>query len=270
MARLDARLRVLFLLGVAGAAFAAKSLPLLGAIAVALAACWLLVGLGARRLLRQFTKLWGFAALILVSYALTAEDPALDRWSQVSALGFRVAINVSGLATGLAMLLRVVALVLASQVARAGDPRAIALGLARLGAPKAFAASLDAVLALLGVSGAQLDLRTLDLHRHPGWYSSRAYRPRRRELEPIAPACVPRGRLVGAALERECRVAVQTQQHRQPWQALREGGAQREGRIDHEHPAAVQAVRGVRRAHHQFGAQPAFGGQRREPCGQLA
>ena len=51
------------------------------------------------------------------------------------------------------MILRVVTVVLASRIARAGDERAVALGLRKLGAPDIIATSIDAVLALLGGGG---------------------------------------------------------------------------------------------------------------------
>jgi hypothetical protein len=51
------------------------------------------------------------------------------------------------------MVLRVLVVVLASRVVRAGDERAIALGLRKLGAPDVVATSIDAVLALLGGGG---------------------------------------------------------------------------------------------------------------------
>ncbi|WP_394820632.1 hypothetical protein [Pendulispora albinea] len=147
---LDPRLRVLYLAVLALGAFAVKGLVWLALLAGSQAVLWLVVGLPPRRLLRQVTKLWGFALFILLSYALTSEDPATDAWVHVPILGYQLALNATGVAVGAAMLLRVVAVILASQVARAGDERAIAAGLGKLGLKKTIAASIDAVLALLG------------------------------------------------------------------------------------------------------------------------
>ena len=54
---------------------------------------------------------------------------------------------------GFVMVLRIVGVILAAQVARAGDGRAVAAGLGKLGAPRLVAASIDAVMALLGGGG---------------------------------------------------------------------------------------------------------------------
>ncbi|HWL84570.1 MAG TPA: CbiQ family ECF transporter T component, partial [Polyangiaceae bacterium] len=150
---LDPRLRVLYLAVLALGAFAVRGLGWLALVAASQAIAWLIVGLPPRRLVRQVSKLWGFALFILVSYAITSEDPATDVWTHVPVAGHALAINVAGLAQGAAMLLRVVAVILASQVARAGDGRAIAAGLGKLGVKKTIAASIDAVLALLGDAG---------------------------------------------------------------------------------------------------------------------
>jgi hypothetical protein len=117
--------------------------------AATLAVLWLVVGLPARKLVRQIYKLLPFGLFIVGSYALTKEDPSIDRWVQL----WRIKINLGGAAIGLLMIARVYGVVLASQVARAGDVRAIAHGLRTLGMPKTAAISIDAVLALLGGPG---------------------------------------------------------------------------------------------------------------------
>lgn len=147
---MDPRLRVVYLIAVAVGVFFLRAPWQLGALAASQAVLWLVLKLGVRRLVRQVTKLWGFAAFIVASYALTADDPATDRWVPVHLGGFTVNLNAVGAITGGLMILRVVCVVLASQVARAGDERAIAAGLGKLGVPKIVAASIDAVLALMG------------------------------------------------------------------------------------------------------------------------
>jgi hypothetical protein len=114
---------------------------------------WVAVGLGWRLLLRKITKLLGFALFIVISYALVADDPARDRWVDVTLLGWTFQLNAGGVGVGVTMVLRVATIVLASQVVRAGDPRAISAGLSRLGLPRSAALTLDAVLVLLGGGG---------------------------------------------------------------------------------------------------------------------
>lgn len=151
----EPRLRVLYLASIVVAVFFLHHLWQIALLAAVQAALWLLVGLPLRRLLRQIGKLWGFALFLLASYALTAEDPAIDRWVRLP-LPFTsatLALNAGGAALGALMILRVLAVVLASQVARAGDARAIAAGLGKLGVPPIVAMSIDAVFALLGGEG---------------------------------------------------------------------------------------------------------------------
>jgi hypothetical protein len=147
--RVDSRLRVLYLVAVAVGAFFVHDARIAGALVGAHALAWLALGLGARALLRQIVKLWGFTLFILVSYGITSESDDIDRWIHV----WKIPINVGGIAIGGLMILRVIAVVLASRLARAGDERAIALGLRRLGVPGIVAHSIDAVLALIGGRG---------------------------------------------------------------------------------------------------------------------
>ena len=147
--RVDPRLRVLYLAAVAVGVFFVKDARIACAIAAAHVVAWMFLGLGARTLARQLVKLWGFTAFICVSYALTAEDPAIDRWVHL----WKIPVNLGGLAVGGLMIVRVVTVILASRIARTGDERAIALGLRKLWVPDIVAHSIDAVLALLGGGG---------------------------------------------------------------------------------------------------------------------
>jgi hypothetical protein len=151
--RVDPRLRVLYLLSVALGLFAFHRLDVVGAVVAVQATLWLVVGLGAQRLWRQIRKLWFFTLFIVVSYALTSEDPATDAWVRLRLLSWVIPVNLAGAPAGLTMVLRIVGVILAAQVARAGDGRAVAAGLGKLGAPRLVAASIDAVLALLGGGG---------------------------------------------------------------------------------------------------------------------
>ncbi|MHC5012477.1 MAG: CbiQ family ECF transporter T component, partial [Planctomycetota bacterium] len=149
---LDPRLRVLYLLAVAVGIFFMPEpwqVALVFALQVVL---WFALGMTPRRLLRQILKLWGFVLLIFITYSLTSLDPTRDEWVEVSWLwGLRV--NLVGAEMGGIMVLRIVTVVLASQVTRAGDPRAIAAGLRKLGVPKTASVSIDTVLALFGDTG---------------------------------------------------------------------------------------------------------------------
>jgi hypothetical protein len=145
----DPRARVLYLAAVAVVAFFVKDPRFAIGLVAAHAGAWLVLRLGARALLRQIVKLWGFTAFILFSYAITSEDAGVDRWVAV----WRVHVNVGGMAVGALMIARVLTVILASRIARAGDERAIATGLSKLGAPEIVATSIDAVLALLGGRG---------------------------------------------------------------------------------------------------------------------
>ena len=149
----DARLRVLYVLVVAVGVF---FIPTPLAVSVALVAhlgLWFLVGFDTKRLARQFRKLWIFSAVILLSYAFTSLDPARDEWKTLNLFGWHPELNVTGLWDGLAMVFRLITVVLASQIARAGDPRAIAQGLHRLGLPRMASVAIDTVLALFGSTG---------------------------------------------------------------------------------------------------------------------
>jgi energy-coupling factor transporter transmembrane protein EcfT len=152
---LDPRLRVLYLVAAAVGVFFLHRLWEVAALVVVQGALWLGVGLGAKRLVRQVSKLWGFALFILVSFALTSEDPTIDRWIPIHVFGYQLPLklNIAGMLVGVVMVLRVLQVILASQVARAGDGRAIAAGLDKLYVPKIIAVSIDAVLALLGEEG---------------------------------------------------------------------------------------------------------------------
>ncbi len=151
--RVDPRLRVLYLLSVAVGLFAFHRLAIVAGVLAVQAVLWLVVGLGAGRLWRQIRKLWFFTLFIVVSYALTSEDPSTDLWTRLHVLSWTVSVNLAGALAGLTMVLRIVGVILAAQVARAGDGRAVAAGLGKLGAPRLVAASIDAVLALLGGGG---------------------------------------------------------------------------------------------------------------------
>ena len=71
---IDPRLRVLYLAGVAIGAFALRDLRLLGTLVGVHIAGWIVLRQPMRLLARRLLKLSGFAAFILLSYALVSED----------------------------------------------------------------------------------------------------------------------------------------------------------------------------------------------------
>lgn len=119
----------------------------------AMAIAWLGLGLGAGPLARQVKKLVAISALIIAGYALFAIEPGRDRWVTLDLVWFELEVNTFGALEGAAMALRILAVVLASHVARAGDPRSLAAGMRRLGMPRLVAAAIDATLELLGGGG---------------------------------------------------------------------------------------------------------------------
>jgi hypothetical protein len=159
LSRIDPRWRIAFLFLVGVGAFFLQRPVQVASLTAALLAISLGVRLPLKKVLRSIWKLWGFAAVVLISYALVPEDPAIDRWVHF----WRIPLNVGGVWLGAVMLLRVIAIALASQIARAGDPRAIAVGLMRLSIPRVLADALDAVLALL-----EGDAGPAEGGRHPG------------------------------------------------------------------------------------------------------
>ncbi len=132
----DPRLRVAFLIGAAVGVFFLRTPLQLGLALAALVIGWFACGLKARRLLRQLYKLWGLALFIGVSYLLFDDE---------GHFGFRA----DNLVEGTVVFLRIVAIILASHLARAGDPRAVAAGLHKLYVPQTVSVPIDTVLALL-------------------------------------------------------------------------------------------------------------------------
>ena len=132
----DPRLRVVFLLGVAVGAFLLKDPLHVAGLCVALVGMWRAVRLPWHRLRKKVFKLWGLAFVLVLSFGLTTQGEAVDRWILLPLGPASFQVNTAGALLGLTMVLRIVAIVLASQIVRAGDPRAIASGLGQLGAPR--------------------------------------------------------------------------------------------------------------------------------------
>ena len=137
---MDPRLRVVYLAAVAVAAFVVKPLWAVGAVAAVQLVLWFVVGLAPVALARQLRKLILLAGFLVLSFGFNLEDATSLR---------EMAWSTHGALVGVKTILRIIAVVLASQVARAGDPRSIAVGLRGLGLPERAALTLDTVLALI-------------------------------------------------------------------------------------------------------------------------
>lgn len=144
------RTRALYLAAVAVGVFFVPGVIAVGAVAAAQVIILIAVGTPIADLARTFRKLFVFLAVIFVAYSLVEGDPGTADWHTYSVLWWAIDVNHAGATVGLIMVLRVIAVVLASSVARAGDPRALATGLGKLGVPRKAALAIDATLALLG------------------------------------------------------------------------------------------------------------------------
>lgn len=145
--RIDPRLQILYLLGVAIFAFAAShSLWLLGLLALQVA-LWLAAGFPVMGLVAIFRKLVVFFFAIVVSFAFFAAEPG-DRY--LSLFGWGLEVNLTGIVRGLLFSSRIVTVIYASRIIqRAGDGTALVRGLRGLFVPAFFAYSLDMVLSLV-------------------------------------------------------------------------------------------------------------------------
>src|SRR5205823_10389745 len=103
--------RVLFLVASAIGIFCMRELWMVASAAGVLAVLWIIVGLGLRRLFRQVVKLWGFALLLAISCLVVVDESAR--------LGFTIGFDAASIEEGGVLFLRVLAVIVASQVARA-------------------------------------------------------------------------------------------------------------------------------------------------------
>jgi len=149
VARIDPRLRVLYLFGLAIALFLVKAPSVVAAVVAAQVALALGAGIPLERVVRNARKLVPFGLALALTFAFFPEE-GNPRWVTIPP---GLTVSFGGLALAALMLARIFAIVLASDVARLGDPRAFAGGLRGLGAPRALATAIDVTLQLLGASG---------------------------------------------------------------------------------------------------------------------
>ena len=145
-----AQIRALYLLLIAVGVFFVPDVRLVGLIALAQLIALLALRVPLAQIFRALRKLFFFLAVILIAYALIEGDPNTATWKSLDIIWWQLNVNTAGAVEGLTMVLRVIAVVLASHGVRVGDPRALAKGLGSLGIPRKAALAIDAVLVLLG------------------------------------------------------------------------------------------------------------------------
>ncbi len=148
VARIDPRLRVFYLFGLAIALFLVHAPLVVVAVVAAQVALALAAGIPRERVVRNARKLLPFGLALALTFAFFPEE-GNPRWVTIPP---GLSLSLGGLALAGLMLARIFAIVLVSDVTRLGDPRAFAEGLRGLGAPRALAVAIDVTLQLLGAS----------------------------------------------------------------------------------------------------------------------
>lgn len=149
VATLDPRLKVLYLLAIAVALFAFHDPRVVLGLAAAQVVLAIAAGVGPVRIVRSARRLLGYGAALAVTFALFP-DEGDPRWVHVPVVGV---ISLGGLQLAGLMMVRIFAVVVASEFVRSGAPSAFAEGLRGLGAPRALAIAIDVTVALLGPGG---------------------------------------------------------------------------------------------------------------------
>lgn len=144
------RLRVAYLLAVGVGVFAVSAPAVVAGIAVAQVLLAIGVGIGPARLLRLVRKLLTYGGALALTFAFFP-DASNPRWTTIVP---GITVSLSGLAVAGLMLLRLLAVLIASEVIRQGDPGAVASGLRGFGVPASFADALGLTLGQLAASDA--------------------------------------------------------------------------------------------------------------------
>jgi hypothetical protein len=137
---------MLYLLTLAIGLFAIRAPVILLAVAVAQVVIALAAGVPPARIAALARKLLPFGAALAVTFAFFP-DEGDPQWLTIPP---GVSVSVGGLVLAGLMLLRLFAIVLASEAIRGSDPSAFARGLRGIGAPSSLAATIDVTLRLLG------------------------------------------------------------------------------------------------------------------------
>jgi hypothetical protein len=149
------RLKILGLLVIAVASFLIHDARLLGAGFIALLGAWAALRLPAVMLLRLFKKLAFFILMILLAFALfPSENIQGDVGRQIALPGTPIMISLTGLLLGGLMALRMLIVIVASQLVQmTAKPGEFVAGLRGLMIPEVVALTIDSTLYLLGPQG---------------------------------------------------------------------------------------------------------------------
>jgi uncharacterized membrane protein YgcG len=150
-----ARLKILGLLLIAVASFLIHDARLLVALFVLLTGAWFALRLPAVLLLRLIKKLAFFIIMILLAFALfPSENIQGDVGRQIAIPGTPIMISLTGLLLGGLMALRMLIVIIASQLVQlTAKPGEFVAGLRGLMIPEVVALTIDSTLYLLGPQG---------------------------------------------------------------------------------------------------------------------
>jgi len=146
------RLKVLGLLVIAVASFLIRDARLLGGLFMVLIGAWAALRLPAALLIRLFRKLAFFVLMILLAFALfPSENIQGDLGRQIALPGTSIMISLTGLLLGGLMALRMLIVIVASQLVQlTAKPGEFVAGLRGLMIPEVVALTIDSTLYLLG------------------------------------------------------------------------------------------------------------------------
>jgi uncharacterized membrane protein YgcG len=149
------RLKILALIVVAVAAFLIRDPRVLGTGFALLMGTWAVLRLPAPLLIRLFRKLSFFVLMILLAFAFfPAENIQGDVGRQIALPGTSIMISLTGLLLGGLMALRMLIVIVASQIVQlTAKPGEFVAGLRGLMIPEVAALTIDSTLYLLGPQG---------------------------------------------------------------------------------------------------------------------
>lgn len=144
------RLKILYLIGVAVAAFVAGDARIVGAIALVQLGLWWGAAYGFTQPFRLIKRLGVFFFFVLLSFAFFPEEGGDPRWYEIPVGGWSFSVSLAGLADGGLMCLRIYTVILTSMLVRRNvDSERFVEGLQGIFLPRTLALSLDATLHLL-------------------------------------------------------------------------------------------------------------------------
>ncbi|HEY5648914.1 MAG TPA: energy-coupling factor transporter transmembrane component T [Nitrospiria bacterium] len=146
------RLKIIYLITVSVLCFVIKQPWVLTGLLAFHLSLWFAVKLPFRALTRSLRKISFFIVLILITFSLMPlEAMDSDTWKTIPILGFELSVNMTGLAFGTLMSLRVLVVVIASMAIQlSGKPGEFVEGLRAIRLPAVAAMTIDSTLHLLG------------------------------------------------------------------------------------------------------------------------